>query len=370
MAQHLPSAQSQHQPQQQWADPQSSYGVPDIAAPSPTAFLEMLSSAATEQASSGSGFMPPVSGLKAGAAENAMMSTNWAATPSDMGNQSTGLTPFLSFNDNQDARPANEIRAEPDRMDSNGSGTSQSMQSQSRKSSNDVPDVGAGYLNQSPGIGEIPRQSTFYSFSTNTGNGMPGTENLNWPPPVGPDGLQPSTRTEGPWRGVETVESVYGVQGLNEQIPDISMQQNSTDSGTAEFNEAMQQQLLLDLFWPGWPPHLPEPNIVNDLSVYLHIWSSLLIPVSTLSSISCRACHGYCTVHACSRDSLFRLLIQISLILRSFTLFALPQLRPVIHQSTSEALVVNGLTGRLRMRGICRLRCGKPPLAKKQYRAA
>ena len=30
-------------------------------------------------------------------------------------------------------------------------------------------------------------------------------------------------------------------------------------------DETLQQQILMDLFWPGWPPNLPEPNIVNDL---------------------------------------------------------------------------------------------------------
>jgi hypothetical protein len=30
-------------------------------------------------------------------------------------------------------------------------------------------------------------------------------------------------------------------------------------------DEVLQQKILMDLFWPGWPPNLPEPNIVNDL---------------------------------------------------------------------------------------------------------
>lgn len=193
-----------------------------------------------------------------------MMSTTWAATPSDAGNPPTGLTPFLSFADNQDAHPANEIRPEPDRMDTNGSNSTQSYQSQSRKSSKNHSDPGYG-MDPSLSSDAPLRQSTFYSFSANDGNGLPSGENLNWPPPVGAAGLQPSTRTEGPWRGVETVESVYVSQTIDANVPDISMQQSQADANTTEFSEAIQQQILLDLFWPGWPPNLPEPNIVNDL---------------------------------------------------------------------------------------------------------
>jgi hypothetical protein len=251
--------QSSHQlHQHQWSDPQSAFGAPNISAPSPTAFLELLSSTATEQASS-SAFNSTIPGLKAGAAENAMMSTNWAATPSDAGLQGTGLTPFLSFTDNQEAQPASEFRPEIEHMDTNGSGSAQSMHTDSRRSS-------AGYGgNGHSSAGEVPRQSTFYSFSTNGDNCQSMTENLNWPPPVGEAGLQPSTRTDGPWRGIETVQSVYAPQPIEPSIPDISSQQNQAETGTADFNEAVQQQILLDLFWPGWPPLLPEPNIVNDL---------------------------------------------------------------------------------------------------------
>jgi hypothetical protein len=35
--------------------------------------------------------------------------------------------------------------------------------------------------------------------------------------------------------------------------------------GLPPMDEAAQQQLLMDLFWPGWPPSLPEPHVVNDL---------------------------------------------------------------------------------------------------------
>jgi hypothetical protein len=100
-------------------------------------------------------------------------------------------------------------------------------------------------------------------------------------------GLQPSTRTEGPWRGVETVENIFGGSGAKFDKDGISLEQpplynpypaSGTDQmAAADINignaanveymmdETLQQKILMDLFWPGWPPNLPEPNIVNDL---------------------------------------------------------------------------------------------------------
>lgn len=236
---------------QSWSNPSSAFSSTNISAPSPTAFLEMLSSAATAQASNiGEGASVP--GMRVGAAENAMMSSTWAATPTDMNNTSTGLTPFLSFIDNQEAQPASEARILPDRHDS---GNTESMDPDSRRSSTGGPQAGANGNN-------IP---TSWQFAAGTANANGHeTVNLNWPP-LGQDGLQPSTRTEGPWRGVETVSSVYGQQQpangfvMQDTAPQLPEQSSS------EMNEAIQQQLLLDLFWPGWPQYLPEPNIVNDL---------------------------------------------------------------------------------------------------------
>lgn len=92
---------------------------------------------------------------------------------------------------------------------------------------------------------------------------------------------RPNTRTEGPWRDVETVNSVFGAAGPNikdetgqppvyDPIPNIG--NIDPAAGSAEFvmDEVLQQKILMDLFWPGWPPNLPEPNIVNDLYV-LHL---------------------------------------------------------------------------------------------------
>lgn len=98
-------------------------------------------------------------------------------------------------------------------------------------------------------------------------------------------GLQPSTRVDGPWRGVETTETIFATTGAKidndgiplEQMPMYPQRQSADASGFMNdptniigadgfiMDEAAQQRLLLDLFWPGWPPKLPEPNIVNDL---------------------------------------------------------------------------------------------------------
>ena len=109
-------------------------------------------------------------------------------------------------------------------------------------------------------------------------------------------GLQPSTRTEGPWRGVETVDNIFAGTGAKfdkdgislEQTPlynpfprdirgmddgDINIDANAnTGTGTGGFvmDDVLQQKILMDLFWPGWPPNLPEPNIVNDLYVFCY----------------------------------------------------------------------------------------------------
>lgn len=199
------------------SQPEWGFNPAPLPAPSPTAFLEMLSSAATTHSTDPVQTIP---GLRNGAAENAMMSTTWAATPTDTTNQSTGLTPFLSFTDNQEVQ-----------------GTSD----------------GAGL--QAEG-------------SRSGGSHSGPQEPLHW----GPSNIEPATRTDGPWRAVETVEtasaSVFVQTSLDSQPPPAQPAQPQSGQPTAttgDFSEAMQQQLLLDLFWPGWPPFLPEPNIVNDL---------------------------------------------------------------------------------------------------------
>jgi hypothetical protein len=107
--------------------------------------------------------------------------------------------------------------------------------------------------------------------------------------------LQPSTRVEGPWRGVETADNIFTGTGMHFDKDGVSMEQpplynpipnvepmpgnmgmgNNIDIEVEPvpaqdgfvMDEILQQKILMDLFWPGWPPNLPEPNIVNDLYV-------------------------------------------------------------------------------------------------------
>lgn len=108
-------------------------------------------------------------------------------------------------------------------------------------------------------------------------------------PWLGP-GLQPSTRIDGPWKAVETTETIFAAASAAntgtkidsdgiplDQIP--LYPQVSTDGFINDptnilgadgymMDDVSQQRLLMDLFWPGWPPNVPEPNIVNDLYVF------------------------------------------------------------------------------------------------------
>lgn len=115
---------------------------------------------------------------------------------------------------------------------------------------------------------------------------------------VGPNstfGVMPNTRTEGPWRGVETIENIFAPSRAQFDRDTVPLEQatrldplqateldnmsginvnldNVGNAGTGEYmmDETLQQKILMDLFWPGWPPNLPEPNIVNDLYVYYY----------------------------------------------------------------------------------------------------
>ncbi len=232
----------------------------------------MLSSAASAQ-------MPEanvVPGLRNGALSSAMMTgaPSWAANSDnakDNGQQSTGLTPFLSFSDSQAIDNAAAQKQAQERQPtemSNGSGTSRRTSQYSTGVTSDSCPAGPSVL--SP--------NNFFNFSPGpSGPTAPGpTQNLNWAPPPGPDGqIQPSTRTEGPWRAVETVDTVLqgiGNPPVDEGGGDTSLGQSTDvdmDPGFPPVDEAIQQQLLMDLFWPGWPPNLPEPHIVNELYAFL-----------------------------------------------------------------------------------------------------
>lgn len=100
-------------------------------------------------------------------------------------------------------------------------------------------------------------------------NFSPGdtTQIYDWPPSLQPGAvLEPSTLLQGSWKGVETVDSVFAASLADLQDPGVNMNGNiNMDGLQAGLDAAMQEQLLLDLFWPGWPNELPEPNIVTDL---------------------------------------------------------------------------------------------------------
>ena len=265
--QHRPRQQQQTQqpqrppPPQSWTNPQSAFGG-GISAPSPTAFLEMLSSAATAQTNPDDN-LNNVPGLRNGASESTMMTSTWAATPGKDGS-STGLTPFLSFADNQAAQPSNEQpqQSVPEKMIP---GEGSTVGSDSRQSTLQTPNSGSHETSSRAvpdGLPQFAFSTNFFSLPNDPLSGtIPCGTNLNWPPPVTTAGLQPSTRTEGPWRGIETVDSTYP------QPKNANDRSNGDVDNNMPFiaDEAIQQQLLMDLFWPGWPPNLPEPHIVNDL---------------------------------------------------------------------------------------------------------
>ena len=221
-------------------------------------------------------------GLRSGASSSAMMTgaPSWATSSDnfkDSGQQSTGLTPFLSYVDPQAIDNAAAQRRPNERQmieDSNQTNTS-------RRTSQQSTNYSSNALNKhlSPIGPSVLSPNVVFNFSPGpTGPSTPGVnrDNVNWAPPPGLDGKpQPTERTEGPWRSVETVDTVF--QGItNGPAPAskgdaaglASFEQSAdadTDPGFPPVDEMMQQQLLMELFWPGWPPNLPEPHIVNEL---------------------------------------------------------------------------------------------------------
>lgn len=68
------------------------------------------------------------------------------------------------------------------------------------------------------------------------------------------------------WRGLESVSATFATTMNGNVGADLQMETEiSMDGLEAGLDAAMQQQILMDLFWPGWPAKLPEPNVVNDL---------------------------------------------------------------------------------------------------------
>lgn len=240
-----PQTSNQQQQQQQYQPPQDQTWLnkgQGVTAESPTAFLEMLSTAASAQAGSSANGLSNSNagsnnnaGMKEGVAEDIMMSTAYVATP----NQSTGLTPFLSFAENEAYAPP-----QPERQSTQSSFSSESNQPTAQASADSVTSAWAS--------GSCLSINSMRLGPAKASNEMS----------IGPGGLEPSTRTTGPWRGVETIEStLVNLQASMQQV-DAGVNING-EMLTAD--EDVQNQIFMDIFWPGWHQHLPEPHIVNEL---------------------------------------------------------------------------------------------------------
>jgi hypothetical protein len=212
--------------------------------------------------------------LRDGAIDNIMMSgvSDFSGLIINAESQSTGLTPYMM----------SDPRIDP-RLDERAQTTSSST---SRRASEEA----SGQSSSGP---SILSPNNIFNFSPGPMADQLDPVRLNniWAAAndtVGPNstfGLQPSTRTEGPWRGVETVENIFAGSGNKfdkdgiplEQPPMYNSMPVPQNSDGMDINidnvpgdgfvmdEVLQQKILMDLFWPGWPPNLPEPNIVNDL---------------------------------------------------------------------------------------------------------
>lgn len=271
--------------------------APDISAQSPTAFLEMLSSAATAHhpsrsgsgSGSGSGFgsnQNPNGALKEGRNGTTMVTGGVFHAPTPLADndttgegQSTGLTPFFSYGSAETGGDRPRI----EHIDSDQSDLTR-------------PGSGSG-----PGVDTSSHHNESGGYNNNTIPPLTPSAVFNFPPtPAGVNytiptqshipqfdeqgNMKPSEKLDGPWRAIETVDTMLagagipmgngnvgngnnGMPGMDGMQGQFSMQDQAEGimPSLPPMDEATQQQLLMDLFWPGWPVNLPEPNIVNDL---------------------------------------------------------------------------------------------------------
>ncbi|WVR05102.1 hypothetical protein IAU60_002114 [Kwoniella sp. DSM 27419] len=220
-------------------------GVP----PSPNTFLEMLHASGGNKSTGSSNSQTYSSGLMG----NGPM---WGEKPSDTLN---GFNPMFNFNGTQqEAKISPGLNSE-----------------ESRRSSLQNPSPpGVSSSDGSSAPPNILSPNGVFNFSPGP-SGLSEPLGAQWPVYVESEGLQPSTKVDGPWRGVETVESVFTASINNMSTQDFDAAPMAQDNAMeteinlddlqAGLDAAMQQQLLMDLFWPGWPMNLPEPNVVNDL---------------------------------------------------------------------------------------------------------
>lgn len=264
-----------------------------VSAQSPTAFLELLSSAATSRAP------PASSGLKDGVTGTAMMN---GATGTAFADQS-GLTPMFTYAAElqTDPRPNMPQRVSDEPHESSRTSTGSSMPS--------MPSMNSASTSSTTGFGGIPplTPSAVFNFSPMP---MNDTTTHAYVPQFDDQGrLKPSGKADGAWRDIETADNTEAIPGVNIsaaqatihdmageawQGPDTADNFRTAPSADVgggararvpnqhtdpavhlsetfgvnmppQMDEAAQQQLLMDLFWPGWPPSLPEPHVVNDL---------------------------------------------------------------------------------------------------------
>ncbi|KAK4687222.1 hypothetical protein P7C73_g2894, partial [Tremellales sp. Uapishka_1] len=195
------SGSSKHAPNADrggWAQPNAPQ---ETTVPSPTAFLDMLSSAASSQLP----HPPPVPGFRTSGSESTMLPSfsqpNWS-NPSDMSLPDTsssgtasgsgsgsGFTPFLAFSDSP--KPV-------ERTVSNSTSGEDSSHRQSFSTSGTGLSPYAGNSGMSPS--NILSPNGIFNFS-------PGP--TNWiPTPNATGHIEPSTLTEGPWRAIETTTTL------------------------------------------------------------------------------------------------------------------------------------------------------------------
>ncbi|WWC69552.1 uncharacterized protein I206_103494 [Kwoniella pini CBS 10737] len=222
-----------------------------LSADSPTAFLEMLSSAASSQATGSFSNKPDRSNTSDG--------PFWGGI-GRLVDLDARFKPMFQFGNNDQQGNLSSLN--------NPSPGNQSQSQESRRSSsqNLTPGSNTGESSQGPAILSPGGVFNFSPGDTTSTNFM-----SNWPPPESITGIvEPGTKDDGPWKVVESIETVFAAGANPSSQPNFGGDTNmdteiNLDGLQAGLDAAMQQQLLMDLFWPGWPINLPEPNVVNDL---------------------------------------------------------------------------------------------------------
>ncbi|WVQ71532.1 hypothetical protein IAR50_001071 [Cryptococcus sp. DSM 104548] len=215
-----------------WSGNSSLFANQDQSAPSPNTFLDMFTTVTSQS--------------QPAAVPHAASNTLWSnSAPLDTGNGLADLGPSLDFS--LGPSPPNQ------------SGSSHQSTGQ-----NDTPNLTSGE-------------------SSSGQNALSPGDLFNFPSPDASARTAAATDpfmntaayTEQPknlWHGKESGANVSAsfMASSHTSGPggttDVSMGgEINMDGLQASLDAAMQQQLLMDMFWPGWPAKLPEPNIVNEL---------------------------------------------------------------------------------------------------------